>query len=82
MLPRTCGLYLTLAFSDLKTHFFQNISCPSVETGFHSLVEFDHRLFDPFPIFRTVHVVSIDDEIFLLLGLALAVQRLTQLLLA
>ncbi len=36
----------------------------------------------PAPIARTVHIVSIDDEIFLLLGLALAVQRLTQLLLA
>lgn len=35
----------------------------------------------PFPISRTVHIVSIDDEIFLLLGLALAVQRITQLLL-
>jgi len=32
-------------------------------------------------ISRIVHIVSIDDEIFLLLGLALAVQRLTQLLL-
>lgn len=36
----------------------------------------------PLPISRTVHIVSIDDEIFLLLGMALAVQRLTQLLLA
>ena len=35
----------------------------------------------PSPISRTVHVVSIDDEIFLLLGFALAVQRLVQLLL-
>lgn len=35
----------------------------------------------PSPILRTVHIVSIDDEIFLLLGLALAVQRITQLLL-
>jgi len=35
----------------------------------------------PSPISRTVHIVSIDDEIFLLLGLALAVQRVTQLLL-
>jgi hypothetical protein len=35
----------------------------------------------PSPISRTVHIVSIDDEIFLLLGLALAVQRLSQLLL-
>jgi hypothetical protein len=35
----------------------------------------------PSRISRTVHVVSIDDEIFLLLGLALAVQRFAQLLL-
>jgi hypothetical protein len=35
----------------------------------------------PSSILRTVQVVSIDDEIFLLLGLALVVQRLTQLLL-
>jgi hypothetical protein len=35
----------------------------------------------PSPISRTVHIVSIDDEIFLLLGIALAVQRLSQLLL-
>jgi hypothetical protein len=41
---------------------------------------FNYNL-QPSPISRTVHVVSIDDEIFLLLGLTLAVQRLTQLLL-
>lgn len=35
----------------------------------------------PSPISRTIHIVSIDDEILLLLGLALAVQRFTQLLL-
>jgi hypothetical protein len=36
---------------------------------------------DPSPIVKTVHIVSIDDEIFLLLGIALGVQRITQLFL-
>jgi pimeloyl-ACP methyl ester carboxylesterase len=54
---------------------------PALTTyGFWTRWRFKYNL-HPYPISRIVHVVSIDDEIFLLLGLSLAVQRLSQLLL-
>jgi pimeloyl-ACP methyl ester carboxylesterase len=57
------------------------LSLPALTTyAFWTRWRFKYNL-HPSPISRTVHVVSIDDEIFLLLGLALVVQRITQLLL-
>jgi pimeloyl-ACP methyl ester carboxylesterase len=54
---------------------------PALSTyAFWTRWRFTYNL-DPSPILRTVHIVSIDDEIFLLLGIALGVQRITQLLL-
>jgi hypothetical protein len=54
---------------------------PALSTyAFWTRWQFRYNL-SPSPISRIVHVVSIDDEIFLLLGLALGVQRITQVLL-